>query len=48
MSVTLYDKTGQAVAGDDRIGQPMKDLCNELGGTIKDDQTGETLYPKEG
>lgn len=47
MTVTLYDAQGTPIAGDATAGQHMRDRADELGGYIKDDATGDIIYPEE-
>lgn len=48
MTVTLYDAQGTPVCGDAAVDQHMRDRCDDIHGYIKDDATGDTIYPEEG
>lgn len=47
MTYTLHDKDGTPVAGDARFEDTMKGRCDEIGGYITDDNTGDRVYPQE-
>lgn len=44
---TLYDAGGKPVCGDSVVDDHMRSLCDELHGVIKNDQTGDIVYPQE-
>lgn len=48
MTYTLFNQEGTPIAGDSVLGQPMKDLCDEVKGHIENDTTHQTVYPEEG
>lgn len=47
MSVTLYSPEGTPLSGEATPSAYMKARCDEVGGYVLDDQTGDRVYPKE-
>ena len=47
MSYTVRDSSGQPVSGDAEVDDNMRAYADSLGGSITNDQTGETVYPEE-
>lgn len=43
----LYDADGNTIAGDKALGDQMRQKADEVGGYIKDEETGEVIYPEE-
>ena len=45
MTFTVRNAAGSDIAGDEVFDQSLRDRCDEAGGTIVDDSTGDVVYP---
>lgn len=46
MSYTMYGPDGTPLSGEAFVSQPMRTRCDEVGGYIQDDSTGQRVYPQ--